>query len=335
MTAIDSNPIMKRKHFAQLEHVGPIIAIVMLKCVVLLTTCAPRALDYGSNTSLLTPETDWYSGPEWSPDGESIGFSDYQDNDYVIDMKTGIWSSMHIGLPQPVPNSSQMTWYEADSVAYIGWGRSTDSRWLVISDLDGIAEIQFETAALVKDFCWSIAAGIFVMGLGGTEGPQGDWIQEYDPELGRLQAYLGRLYQVEENEVITSIDCHPLRDEIAVAIRSDARPMRVERMSLGAAEREVLFEAESGVDLDELSFSPDGEWLAVRTVAGSSSRLRRGIMLLSTTGEDPIQLDLPWRREGVVDLAWSPTSNQLLVRLIHRVGHYSLHLLDVSPWLEE
>ena len=89
------------------------------------------------------------------------------------------------------------------------------------------------------------------------------------------------------------------------------------------------------MDLDELSYSPDGKWLAVRTVEGNSSRLRRGIMLISTAGEEPIRLDLPWRREGVVDLEWSPTSNQLLVRLIHRVGQYSLHLFDVSPWIEK
>lgn len=308
---------------------------VLASALLILSACTAIATDYGGRTTLLTDATGWYSEPLWSPDGTLISFSDFEGNETIMNLDSGTLTTMALGRPEPVERIGPTVWYEPDAIGYGGWSRSAAGSWFVTSDLQGDAEVVFGTEASILKLCWNSGAQKFIMSLGAPGDIYGTWLQEYDPELGRLQAYLGRLYQVEENEVITSIDCHPLRDEIAVAIRSDARPMRVERMSLGAAEREVLFEAESGVDLDELSFSPDGEWLAVRTVAGSSSRLRRGIMLLSTTGEDPIQLDLPWRREGVVDLAWSPTSNQLLVRLIHRVGHYSLHLLDVSPWLEE
>jgi hypothetical protein len=106
-------------------------------------------------------------------------------------------------------------------------------------------------------------------------------------------------------------------------------------ITTGFLSEQTILESTSKMRFDEPTWSPTGEWLAVRSIEGNLRHPIRGIWLIASDGSKTKPVDLPWSEAALAELEWSPRDNVLLVRLHEGIFGYSLNLFDLGPWLDE
>lgn len=78
-----------------------------------------------------------------------------------------------------------------------------------------------------------------------------------------------------------------------------------------------------------------GGWIALRSFGGTpDTKYQAYIVLVSVDGSEVITVDLS-PSIFPVDLDWSPIDNRMIVTSLDGIGKYSMHLVDMSLWLNE
>ncbi|MCL4871421.1 MAG: hypothetical protein KJ063_20875 [Anaerolineae bacterium] len=305
--------------------------------VVVIVACTTSTKD--SDIIRISSKQGQYQTPRWSLDGTQILFQFRPqgsiEQQFVLLNSDGTnWSTLPIP-PDSIPNSSSPHWIQPDEIVYVR--RDPLSTWN-------------NTRASVALFSLSqkmdeelISDRNAIIGLCSNMGEQFiAFIENTNSNIldGR---YILKAYFIENKEIknilipnagdsIVAIVCSHEGGKIAVAI-GRVNAMRVEIIDIKTNERIVLFSPKQ-LNLDSLVWSHDDEWIAVRTFGDTpETKYQAMITLVRTDGSEIIKLDLP-SHIFPVDFDWSPVDNRLVVTSLDGVGKYSMHVINLSRWLD-
>jgi Tol biopolymer transport system component len=300
--------------------------------LLLLLGCQP--VNDGQGLELITPKLNFYGHAQWHPDGKSIFYQPRRQEPFTLfDISDRATNTLNVQVNE-IYGDNSVDWIDSNRLVYTRFSSETSE--MVAADIKTGEERVLLTDVTIYDLCWSQPAQKLLIVLREPESSfqtiHGNVIRAVDLDGGK--ASLVHAAQGERN--IAGIDCRKDASEVAVVERQtrDQDESKLFVTPIFGGERRLVYEAPT---LDGPSWSPDGEWIALRQTRGTSGSPIRELLLVSADGSDVREVDPPWSRDGLIHLHWSPTDNVLLVRLIGGLAlyNYRLYLFDISPWIGE
>lgn len=284
-----------------------------------------------------------YSQPRWSEDGESILFQFVPDKGLeqqfvTVDSDGGNWNQLE------VPSRSdfaieQPDWWDQDQIGYIfnqpnaAMGIALES--FMIHDLNtGESETVSENHPLIFDACWDKLNNLIIhlAKISHSLSQAGSSLQVMDLQTNHTTT----IVEGAEWFYLENLACDFQNGQVAYTfIDISSRPhifsLIVENIDSGESKTLI---GPIDATIGDLTWSPDGEWLAVQMFGDTpETRYQAGIVLVAADGSEIIEVTGIERRIFPLDLDWSPKNDLLVVTSLDGVGKYSMHLLDLSAWL--
>ncbi|WP_420629418.1 hypothetical protein [Candidatus Leptofilum sp.] len=286
-----------------------------------------------------------YSHPRWSEDGETILFQFVSNNSsehqfVTVDSDGGNWNQLE------VPSRSDFAiekpdWWDQDQIAYIfnqpnaAMGIVLES--FMIHDLNtGESETVSENHPLIYDTCWDKPNNliIYLEKISHRLSQEGSSLQVMDFQTNHTTT----IVEGAEWFILENLACDFQNGQVAytfmdISSRPHIHSLIVEDLDSGESKTLI---GPIDATIGNLTWSPDGEWLAVQMFGDTpETRYQAGIVLVASDGSEVIEVTGIERRIFPVDLDWSPKNDVLVVTSLDGVGRYSMHLLDLSSWLKE
>jgi Tol biopolymer transport system component len=312
-----------------------VLGLGIILLTIALFGCRPE--NNTENYQLLTEEKGSYLNIAWSPNGNQIVYRPRSDESYeILNLETDMTTS--ISIPgEKFSGVFGVVWLNNEELAYIGYSTEPFTYTIIIHNIQEQSTVEFwETPLQLFQLCWLPTEEKLIVLTTSSHLPyniaHGDTILVYNRSIEKFRP----IYQTKENNV-TDITCSMKEDKIAFTERESGSNARKTWLYTITTEvpRDLQLLSETDFKLDGPSWSPNGDWIAVRSIKGTQSRPRRGLMLVSADGSTVHEIeDVPWSRDALIDVRWSPVENTLLVRLIGGLSlnaRYSLALYDFTP----
>ncbi|MCA9920303.1 MAG: hypothetical protein KC445_20245 [Anaerolineales bacterium] len=258
----------------------------------------------------------------------------------IIDSDGGNWNQLEV----PSRNDFDIRnpdWWDQEQVAYIfdqpNAAMMTALESFMIHDLNtGESETVSENHPLIFDACWDKPNNliIYLEKISHSLLQEGSSLQVMDLQTNHTTTivegadwfYLENLACDFQNRLVayTFID---------ISSRPHIYSLIVEDLDSGESKTLI---GPIDATIGDLTWSPDGEWLAVQMFGDTlETRYQAGIVLVAVDGSEIIEVTGIERRIFPLDLDWSLKNDVLVVTSLDGVGKYSMHLLDLSAWLNE
>lgn len=277
-----------------------------------------------------------YEHANWSPDGKQILYqTDFQGPILIQDLKSENIEQLTLATKDIYDNSS-FAWISSSEIAFTP--APSASGELVIFDYISNTKKVFQLGATIFDLCWSESEALFVLVIelppSSIPSVYGNAVMKFDPESEEFKP----LYRARDGHFVTNISCRLDGKQVAVIDRDGDTAKgyitRLKVITTSYLSEQTIFESTSEMRFDEPTWSPDGEWIAVRSLQGQVGSSMFGIKLIATEGDEIKTIIEPNLSFSPFELAWSPIENQLLVRARNGYGKQSLNILDLTPWLD-
>jgi Tol biopolymer transport system component len=322
----------KKKHF---------LAVLLLIGALFLASSCQRSAD--DSYQLIHQNHGEYRYPVWSPDGRQLLYLQGPGEKFVIlDIETGLETELTInteGTSGPLTTH----WPQDAEISYSLSFREPSNKIissLAVYNLSSGEEQTILSNDRIYKACWSSPTKVYVF---ITRKPADDrWIVGntltiYDPQENTLISLFSPRY----DERIIDLACDQSSGLVVAVLREGDTTRSQSTLAIIDIEtgdqRNIFTSAQ--IDFDSPTWSPTGEWIAVRSLRGKADNPRPGIMLIPTenTGDqhEPIVVMEASVRITPADIVWSPIDNQILIRTRSGFRQYVLYTLDITSWLDD
>lgn len=313
------------------ENIRMLIILLML-----LVTSSCLAIDNKEAYHLVSQNKGQYDDVTWSPDGDKI-LIELEDHFATLNLDGTNERILPISLDD-ISGPSTLHWLSETQIAYsLSFLEESGNRIsnLMTYDLNQNKEQMLLSTNRIYEACWSQAEQVFVLVMWKPADSDfhvyGNALSIYDPKSKELSPLL----QINRGSDILDIACGIHNSLIAVVEREgepgdDTHSLLT--VNIRTQNVQTLYEI-SRMKFDSPTWSPDGKWIAVRSLQGQADSSIPGIMLIATDGSETRNVMEPNFSISPVEIAWSPVENLLLVRSKDGFRKYSLYSLDLTPWL--
>jgi dipeptidyl aminopeptidase/acylaminoacyl peptidase len=282
----------------------------------------------------------FYRNLTWSPDGERISFSTAPEAQFfVVDLQDGQETSLPIDA-KGIRGPSTMQWpidgEISYSLSYIEPSEEINS-FLTRYSLDDEETYPLLSSRQIFEACWSGPTQSYVLATHTARNYRmySNRLVVYDP----VDESLVRLFRaVPPNGDVIDIACDQSQGRVAAVVRGGRSNRTWHSLiifDIESQRSEAIFETLEISVIDSPTWSPDGNWIAIRTIQRRRDVPYRGIKLISVNDGEARIVMRPNASFSPGELAWSPDDNRLLFSSPHGFRGYGLYILDLTPWLEE
>lgn len=281
-----------------------------------------------------------YRDLAWSPDGERISFVLKPNTQFVLlDLKDGNEISLPVEI-EGISGPSTLHWPTDNEISYSLSFREPSGRpisELSLLDIEqGESRLLFSGERIFKA-CWSRAAQAYIFvarrPASSDQSYYGNTLLIYDPQ----DETLASLFRAPLDRSIIDISCEQSQGLVAIVVGGTGSARSVYSLFVLDIENptsETVWET-SQMRFDSPTWSPTGDWIAVRSLEGRPGSPLPGIMLISADGNETQVVMGPNSSFSPVEVAWSPIDNRLLFTTGQGLGGYALYMLDLTPLLGE
>jgi Tol biopolymer transport system component len=277
-----------------------------------------------------------YEHATWSPDGKQIMYqTEFRGPILIQDINSGNEEQLSLTTKDIYDNSS-LVWISGSEIAFTP--APSASGELVIFDYISNTKKVFQLGTSIFNLCWSESEELFVLVIelppSSIPSVYGNTVMKFDPESEEFEP----LYRARDGHFVTDISCRLDGKQVAVIDRegdtAKGYTTRLKVITTSYLSEQTILESSSEMRFDEPTWSPDGKWIAVRSLQGQVGSSMFGIKLIATDGSEIRTIMEPSLSFSPFELAWSPIENQLLVRARSGLGKQSLYIIDLTPWLD-
>lgn len=314
------------------KNVGMLVIFLML-----LATSSCLAINNEEAYHLVSQNKGQYDNVTWSPDGDKI-LVELEDQFATLSLNGIDERILPISLDD-ISGPSTLHWLSETQIAFsLSFREESGDRIsnLMVYDLNQNKEQMLLSTDRIYEACWSQTEQVFVLVMRKPVDSDfhayGNVLSVYNPQSNELSLLL----QARHGRNIIDIDCGPSNSMIAfVELEGDLGDdtHRLIIVDIPTKKQQIPFER-SDIQFDSPTWSPDGKWIAVRSLQGQADSPIPGIMLIATDGSETRTVMEPNFSISPIEIAWSPVENLLLVRSKDGFRKYSLYSLDLTPWLE-
>lgn len=279
-----------------------------------------------------------YDHVTWSPDGDKI-LVELEEQFAILNQDGEVEQILPISLDD-ISGPSTLHWLSETQIAYsLSFREESGDRIsnLMTYDLNQNKEQLLLSTDRINMACWNQAEQVFVLVMWKPTDlyitVEGNTLSTYDPKSN----VLSQLLQVSYGKYISGIACNPNDSSVALVVVEGELGDDTHRLiiiDLETEKRQTPFEA-SNMKFDSPTWSPDGKWIGVRSLQGQADSSIPGILLIAADGSETRSVMEPNLSIAPIEIAWSPVENLLLVRSKDGFRKYSLHSLDLAPWLND
>jgi Tol biopolymer transport system component len=299
----------------------------------------------GEEYQLVDQSQKRYWSPVWSPDGQQILYTtqEFTYQFMVLDINSGETRELSINT-EGAGSPSTIHWPKDGEISYsLSYGDANGETFSTLATYDLTENKGQDLLSEDRIFnaCWNEPTRSYILLMQRPVDHalrfHGNAVVAYDPQgetLSIIFRVLGR------GKRITDIACSGADGLVTAVV--ETRGSRDTKNALVVAniqtgQRRTIFET-TNRSLHDPTWSPDGEWLAVREIRFRKDMPMISTMLISANGRETHVIMSPDSPLTPSHIAWSPLDNRLLISTstgIPFLRSYSLYTIDLSPWLED